>query len=148
MAKYHLGHNRSADIAVADEEDSFHYGLLKLGHEALGANEKAGVRGLSEEIAGGIFDLDMERILAAVNVEQFGSRKDFRAGKASFEMIDSHTGAYGGVTFGECSRFVGWDGGNQLAGGMFHQSHYSWGGIYGQETTTHRSCRFVSSYDM
>ena len=104
--------------------------------------------GLGEEIARGIFNLDMELILAAIHVEQFGSRKDFRAGKASFEMIDSHTGAYSGVTLGERSRFVGWDGGNQLAGGVLHQGHYSRGSIYSQEATTHRSCRFVSSYYM
>ena len=93
---------------------------MKFLHEPLGSHHKTRMFGLGEEIAGGIFNLDMELILAAIDIEQFGSRKHFRAGKASFEMIDSHMGAYGGVTFGECSRFVGWDGGNQLSGGMFH----------------------------
>lgn len=73
MAKYHLGHDRPADIAVADKEDSFHYGLVKFLHEPLGSHHKTRMFGLGEEIAGGIFNLDMERILATIDIEQFGS---------------------------------------------------------------------------
>ena len=94
--------------------------LLKLGHKLRALHDKPLVDAFADERLA-IITFHLEHQAAAVHLEEFGLATDGGAYRASFQVLDVHGDADGGVAFADLVA-------NAHQTGLLHQGNHGGGG--------------------